>query len=483
MATDDRIGYAWRPIEPPPDPAALAVDEMRAFTRLWNRQRDRLKDSKALARFQERMNRWWSIETGIIERIYDISEGATRLLIEHGFVASLVAHGESNIDPDLLVEILGDHRQALDMVMDVVGGTRRLTTGWIKELHALTTRNQRTATGVTTSGHHIEVPLLRGEYKRLPNSPVRPDGLVHEYCPPEQVASEMDQLVEIYHAMPAEYPEVRAAWLHHAFTQIHPFQDGNGRVARALASVDFIKSGLFPLVVPRSERDPYLSALGQADAGNLGPLVEFFSKAMQRILTRAISEAENAVGEVESLEAALSAAMAKLASRTSTRRDQLAVMTERIGRYAGIARDELARVGESIRQRAPSLKVTASGGHHAQRNWFRAQLLALGDKYDHWVDLREPRVWARLQIKDGGITDIVVVLHFIGNPSPGTSVAVIFLDHRDPGERFGASPLVDLGIEPLLLAPDEDEHAQRARFQKWLDEAAVHAIAQWTRFL
>jgi len=36
--------------------------------------------------------------------------------------------------------------------------------------------------------------------------------------------------------------EVRAAWLqHHRFTWIHPFQDGNGRVARALASLVFLK--------------------------------------------------------------------------------------------------------------------------------------------------------------------------------------------------------------------------------------------------
>ena len=37
--------------------------------------------------------------------------------------------------------------------------------------------------------------------------------------------------------------EVEAAWLHHRFTQIHPFEDGNGRVARALASLVFIPDG------------------------------------------------------------------------------------------------------------------------------------------------------------------------------------------------------------------------------------------------
>jgi|GEM_PF-6737520 len=32
------------------------------------------------------------------------------------------------------------------------------------------------------------------------------------------------------------HPLLVAAWLHHQFVQIHPFQDGNGRVTRALVA-------------------------------------------------------------------------------------------------------------------------------------------------------------------------------------------------------------------------------------------------------
>ena len=42
---------------------------------------------------------------------------------------------------------------------------------------------------------------------------------------------------------------MEAAWLHHRFVQIHPFQDGNGRIARALSTLIFVKAGWFPLVV------------------------------------------------------------------------------------------------------------------------------------------------------------------------------------------------------------------------------------------
>ena len=108
-----------------------------------------------------------------------------------------------------------------------------------------------------------EVELRRGEWKRLPNNPTRRDGSVHEYCPPEQVQPEMERLVagqNRYHELGVS-PDVLAAWVHHRFTQIHPFQDGNGRVARLMATLIFIRDEWLPLVVHRDDRVRYLNAL------------------------------------------------------------------------------------------------------------------------------------------------------------------------------------------------------------------------------
>ena len=109
--------------------------------------------------------------------------------------------------------------------------------------------HQETVEGIDSLGRIASIPLLRGAYKKLPNNPLRQDGTVHEYCPPEQVDSEMDRLIALHHqhqnnGVP---PEVEAAWLHHRFAQIHPFQDGNGRIARALATLVLVKAGWFPL--------------------------------------------------------------------------------------------------------------------------------------------------------------------------------------------------------------------------------------------
>lgn len=119
---------------------------------------------------------------------------------------------------------------------------------------------------------------------------------------------------------------------------IHPFQDGNGRVARALASIDFIRSGLFPLLVSRDDRDrSYLPALERADWGELRPLTEFFAQCVQRVLTHAISEAETVVESTATLDAVLDVARSKIQARAESASADRYAMASRIQKLAGLA--------------------------------------------------------------------------------------------------------------------------------------------------
>ncbi|MBK9266481.1 MAG: Fic family protein [Polyangiaceae bacterium] len=293
--------HLWKPIELPTNVDDLARPELRALETLWTSSRAELERLGSWQNFWDRMTRWWAIETGVIEGIFDISLGVTRTLVEQGLLASLIPHGESSRPAREVIEILGDHREALDMVLDVVSGTRSLSVGWIKELHALICRHQETADAVTPLGQKVRIPLPKGAFKQRPNSVELPNGEMHEYCPPEHVAMEMENLVALYKQIPEALPEVRAAWLHHAFTQIHPFEDGNGRVARALASIDFIRARLFPLLIERQQRDQvYVPALIAADKGDLGPLVQLFTARQERMVRKAISEAETLTTHVTS---------------------------------------------------------------------------------------------------------------------------------------------------------------------------------------
>ena len=65
--------------------------------------------------------------------------------------------------------------------------------------------------------------------------------------------------------------------LHLSFVTIHPFFDGNGRMARLLANLPVLKSGFPPIVIPQADRYQYKQALSayQNTIPNLAELNEF----------------------------------------------------------------------------------------------------------------------------------------------------------------------------------------------------------------
>jgi len=202
-------------------------------------------------------------------------------LIKEGFVASYLSHGDTNIPIPKLLGHLNDQLEAMDFVFDMVKENRPLSKMFIRSLHQLLTRHQDNAAGRDSLGNRIEIPLLKGTFKIRENNPTTPDGTKVLYCPPDQVESEMDNLVTIFHKLIAleVHPLIISGWFHHAFVSIHPFQDGNGRMARLLTSLILIKFGYFPITVLREEaKIKYIAALEKADKGIVQPLVSYFWK-------------------------------------------------------------------------------------------------------------------------------------------------------------------------------------------------------------
>ena len=210
-----------------------------------------------------RLRRQIAIETGIIERLYSIDRGITRLLIEKGIDEIYIPHGSTDKPASEIVSMIRDHDNAIEGMFGYIASKTPLTKGYVRDLHKVLTAHQNQVDAVTMEGTPITVTLLRGEWKKWPNNPSRREtSWLHEYCPPEHVDSDIDNLIAWHrkHESDGVCPEVEAAWLHHRFTQIHPFQDGNGRVARCLATLVFLKAEWFPLVVTRDDRDQYITA-------------------------------------------------------------------------------------------------------------------------------------------------------------------------------------------------------------------------------
>lgn len=282
----------WRPIEPLDTfveeglgSELAAVDALRDSWMDCTSSLD-VVDRDTLAR---RTLREHAIETGVIERLYDIDRLLTEELVAVGLTREVVARAGGELSPGVL-PMLEAQLEGLEMVVEYVRDDRPLTTSFIKELHALITRSQTRYDATDSLGRPFRARLEHGSYKTLPNNVRRSDGSVLEFAPPEQVPGEIERLVEAFNGMDQVHPVVSAAWLHHRFVQIHPFQDGNGRVARALTLLAFERRHYAPMVVDRDSRAGYLRALDEANAGDLVPLGRLFTELAMRCIRREMEE-------------------------------------------------------------------------------------------------------------------------------------------------------------------------------------------------
>lgn len=129
----------------------------------------------------------------------------------------------------------------------------------------------------------------RGAYKIFVNYGVLRSGRVRLYAPPERVAAEVGRLVDdaASDAFHNAHPVLQSAWLLYAVDAVHPFADGNGRVARAVASLPLYRSVDLPLVVTPRSRRQYLAALEVTMKDEHRLLVDFVFQRAVEAMTQA----------------------------------------------------------------------------------------------------------------------------------------------------------------------------------------------------
>lgn len=297
----------------------------------------------------------------------------------------------------------------------------------MRELHSLLTYSQRTTTAVDQFGRPMTVDLLRGAWKQRTNNPTRRDGAVHEYCPPLQVQAEMERLVALTEQYCADEvsPDVVAAWCHHRFTQIHPFQDGNGRVARLLATLVFVRAGWLPLVVERDDRVAYLDALERADEGSLGELVAMFDRLQRAGFMKALSVAAQVQHEQDELGVVLDSIRSRLADRGARPANGLDRLAARLRddaeRLVTEVRDELAAILRSGAE-AGQIFVDAEGPDTA--SWYRRERIDLAQEFAYFADFTHYNHWVRLKIDRVDRFDVLVSFTGVGRNTSAMAVVV-----------------------------------------------------------
>ena len=471
------VSYPWHEITDLPQDLDTHRDrELESLFHVWVAQKSAIKDEERVREFNAELRREWAIETGVIEGVYTLSRGITLTLIERGIKASYIPRETTDRDPETVARIISAHEDALEGLFAFVKGERSVTTGYIKELHAALLRYQDTFVVADPTGQELQKELSKGMYKTLPNSPSQPDGGIHEYCPPEHVASEMDRLVELHqqHTSRGVQPHVEAAWLHHAFSQIHPFQDGNGRVARALASLVFIKGGFFPLVVHRDDKAQYIEALERADQGDISPVVQLFARLQKRSLTRAIGRAAD-VKPVKSVEEALAVTrdllvdVGRIIPREYNKAKETAAALLQLtnSRLSGVAnslKNDVSQVNKDF-----MFGVGSFGGPPTKEiNAIAAKL-----QYDPNTNDHHQSLVFSLEVKDAK-SRIVVSFHGVGAAFRGLLVVVAYF-------QSGDRAAVPLSEDVFRISYEEPRPEIDNRYKAWLDQCIIKGLEEWRR--
>jgi len=148
-----------------------------------------------------------------------------------------------------------------------------LTQNFIRQLHKVLLRENYTVYRNLPGGGQTSFTIHAGQYKTRPNSVITRYGDRFEYASPEETPSLMSDLVDWYNQaeQSGEFAPVElAALFHYRYIRIHPFEDGNGRIARLMVNFILARHG-WPMIVVRSRnKQDYLEALHQSDL-KVGP--------------------------------------------------------------------------------------------------------------------------------------------------------------------------------------------------------------------
>ena len=185
-----------------------------------------------------------------------------------------------------------DHVQANMVAMESASpaGTDRasqevVTQHGVRRLHQLACAPQVTHRVPTALGTQDHV-LAHGDYKHHANHRRTADGTWLATVPIAMLGDEMVRLVTMLDGDDFQtlHPVVRSAFSLHAISHVAPFADGNGRVARVMASSHLRAATGLPLLVGDEDGPGYATAIIEADQGRPNALVGFVEQLWLKLV-------------------------------------------------------------------------------------------------------------------------------------------------------------------------------------------------------
>lgn len=155
--------------------------------------------------------------------------------------------------------------EAFDLMISFVNSNVSITQDVIQRIHELVTK-----------GLLEDAGKYRTTNVRIAGSSTTPPDF-------SKIVKLMDEFIKDTKGLKI-HPLKKAAFIHYELVRIHPFVDGNGRVARLLTNLYLMEQGYPPIILKKTERQFYYKALNKANKGDLSLFADFIAKAVHESL-------------------------------------------------------------------------------------------------------------------------------------------------------------------------------------------------------
>lgn len=175
--------------------------------------------------------------------------------------------------PDKSTQDIAEARGVAEAIQHIRKEKLILSIDLVRNLHKIVFRETKSFAGQFRSAG-VEVVIRDGA-----------GNIVHRGAHSHKVEKMLKELIEWYKKSKSQYSGILlAAVVHNQFENIHPFQDGNGRVGRLLMNVILLRHKLPPINIELSHRQEYYSSLQEyQNNGNIRPTIELMLKEYKHL--------------------------------------------------------------------------------------------------------------------------------------------------------------------------------------------------------
>ena len=231
-------------------------------------------------KLEQKIRMDWNYHSNVIEG-NTLTYGETRSLLLYG----ITANGKSLKDQ---LDLQG-HNDALKRLEALAVKEIQITESLIQEFHTL----------ILQDPFKENPDVVAGEWKKRPNYLYNSVGERIDFVSPEETPGRLNDLINWTNnaiAPPKRkkkqyevHPLLVATRFHFEFIEIHPFDDGNGRIARIFTNLILMQCGYPPMVIQLKDKPTYFARINQSREEGFEFLALFFAEKLKETLAYYIS--------------------------------------------------------------------------------------------------------------------------------------------------------------------------------------------------